>query len=46
MPDDRTNTPVLEPSAPAPVTTEEPEDLLDEDLILEEITIDGICGVY
>jgi mycofactocin precursor len=40
MPDTDTDTAVKEPpDAP-------PEPLVEEDLLVEEISIDGMCGVY
>jgi mycofactocin precursor len=39
---------VLEPTEPEPDTTTEPpaDEVLDDDLLVEEISIDGMCGVY
>jgi mycofactocin precursor len=34
------------PAATAAASTEEVEDLLQEELLVEEISIDGMCGVY
>lgn len=28
------------------VTVEEPEELIEEDLLIEDVSIDGMCGVY
>ena len=42
-------TPVAEPAAPAiPVAIEslEPDPLVTDELLVEEISIDGMCGVY
>ncbi len=30
----------------APDTSVEPAELLDDELLVEEISIDGMCGVY
>ena len=32
------------PAAPVPVPV--PEDLLAQDLLVEDVSIDGMCGVY
>jgi mycofactocin precursor len=39
---------VLEPTELEPETTPEPpaDEVLDDDLLVEEISIDGMCGVY
>jgi mycofactocin precursor len=39
---------VLEPTESEPKTTpEQPiDEVLDDDLLVEEISIDGMCGVY
>ena len=39
---------VLEPTELSPETTpEQPlDEVLDDDLLVEEISIDGMCGVY
>ena len=46
---------MTEPSAQSTATAEQPdvlveakpvEDLVEEDLLIEEISIDGMCGVY
>jgi mycofactocin precursor len=39
---------VLEPTELEPETTQQPpaDEVLDDDLLVEEISIDGICGVY
>jgi len=39
---------VLEPTDLEPETTPEPpaDEVLDDDLLVEEISIDGMCGVY
>jgi mycofactocin precursor len=38
---------VLEPTELEPETTPPPADeVLDDDLLVEEISIDGMCGVY
>jgi mycofactocin precursor len=29
-----------------PVTEEEPEDLVEDELLVEDVSIDGMCGVY
>ena len=29
-----------------PAVVEEPEDLVEEDLLVEDVSIDGMCGVY
>lgn len=47
--DHTTTTPgVEEPPAPTgcTATTEASDDLLVDDLLVEEISIDGMCGVY
>jgi mycofactocin precursor len=44
-----TGTPTLATPADAPATDLGPgpeDDLLEEDLLVEEISIDGMCGVY
>ena len=38
-------TPVAEPPAP-PIPPAEPEPLVTDELLVEEISIDGMCGVY
>jgi mycofactocin precursor len=30
----------------APATPQDGDDLVEEDLLVEEISIDGMCGVY
>jgi mycofactocin precursor len=42
MPEDPT-TPVVEESAEEAV---EPEELVEEELLVEDVSIDGMCGVY
>jgi mycofactocin precursor len=39
---------VLEPTELEPETTPPPpaDEVLDDDLLVEEISIDGMCGVY
>jgi mycofactocin precursor len=39
-------TPVAEPAAPPIPTTPEPDPLVTDELLVEEISIDGMCGVY
>jgi mycofactocin precursor len=34
----------LEPGATEPVEVDEP--LVEDDLLIEEVSIDGMCGVY
>ena len=35
------------PAAPATaVLTEDDEELVEEDLLVEDVSIDGMCGVY
>lgn len=31
---------------PAPHAIDEEDDLVEEDLLVEEVSIDGMCGVY
>jgi mycofactocin precursor len=39
--------PVTTESAPTPTTTElPPHALVEEDLLVEDVSIDGMCGVY
>ena len=38
-------TPVVEPAAP-PIPQPEPDPLVTDELLVEEISIDGMCGVY
>jgi mycofactocin precursor len=37
--------PVVEPE-PEVEVEETPEDLVEEDLLVEDVSIDGMCGVY
>ena len=37
---------VEEAPAPTAVQTLQPEELVLEDLLIEEVSIDGMCGVY
>ncbi len=34
------------PESPAPPTPEAPEALVEQDLLVEDVSIDGMCGVY
>jgi len=35
------------PNGPAePVTENEDQDLVEQDLLVEDVSIDGMCGVY
>ena len=43
MPDSATN--LLEPPAEE-ITDIQPDDIVASDLLVEEISIDGMCGVY
>ncbi len=36
----------MEPKTEAPAPAVEEEALVEEDLLVEEISIDGMCGVY
>jgi mycofactocin precursor len=38
--------PVVEPEVEAVPPVEEPEELVEEDLLVEDVSIDGMCGVY
>ncbi|HET6551383.1 MAG TPA: mycofactocin precursor MftA [Solirubrobacter sp.] len=39
--------PVTEPEPPAEeVEAPQPEDLVEDDLLVEDVSIDGMCGVY
>ena len=38
-------TPVVDVE-PTPVAVEETEVLVEEDLLIEDVSIDGMCGVY
>jgi mycofactocin precursor len=33
-------------SSPAEETPREPDDLVEEELLVEDVSIDGMCGVY
>ncbi len=35
-----------EPTAAAPEAPSAPEALVEEDLLVEDVSIDGMCGVY
>jgi mycofactocin precursor len=39
-------TTVAEPDAPEPAPVAEDEALVAEELLVEEVSIDGMCGVY
>ncbi len=39
-------TPVAEPAAPPTPAATEPDPLVTDELLVEEISIDGMCGVY
>jgi mycofactocin precursor len=41
-----TDSPTPEPTSPSPTATPVAEQLLDDELLVEEISIDGMCGVY
>lgn len=36
----------MNPKTTAEDTTEQAEELVEEELLVEEISIDGMCGVY
>lgn len=36
----------VEPADPGDEATDESADLVEDDLLVEEISIDGMCGVY
>jgi mycofactocin precursor len=38
--------PVTDPEVVEDATVEEPEELVEEDLLVEDVSIDGMCGVY
>jgi mycofactocin precursor len=39
--------PVTEPEPPAEeAEAPQPEDLVEDDLLVEDVSIDGMCGVY
>jgi mycofactocin precursor len=37
---------VVEAEPPAPVEAPEPTALVEEELLVEDVSIDGMCGVY
>jgi mycofactocin precursor len=39
-------TTVAEPAPPTPIPAPEPDPLVTDELLVEEISIDGMCGVY
>jgi mycofactocin precursor len=39
-------TTIAEPAAPETPTTTEPDPLVTDELLVEEVSIDGMCGVY
>jgi mycofactocin precursor len=39
-------TTLAEPTAPPTPATPEPEPLVTNELLVEEVSIDGMCGVY
>jgi mycofactocin precursor len=39
-------TPDIEPEAEAAPAPEPAEDLVESDLLVEDVSIDGMCGVY
>ncbi len=38
--------PALQPAPPAEETAVEEDGLIEEDLLVEDVSIDGMCGVY
>jgi len=38
--------PVTDPEVVEEAVVEEPEELVEEDLLVEDVSIDGMCGVY
>jgi mycofactocin precursor len=44
--DTRSATTAPQPPAPADDTLLEEDGLLEEDLLVEDVSIDGMCGVY
>jgi mycofactocin precursor len=45
--EDRMQDPVTEPEPPAEeAEVPPPEDLVEDDLLVEDVSIDGMCGVY
>jgi mycofactocin precursor len=38
--------PVTDPEVVEETAAEEPEELVEEDLLVEDDSIDGMCGVY
>ncbi len=45
-PQDSTVEAAPEPQAPAGAGSATEQELLEEDLLIEEVSIDGMCGVY
>jgi mycofactocin precursor len=45
MPDPSTTVPEAPPPAPEPEPAEE-DALVEEELLVEDVSIDGMCGVY
>lgn len=37
---------VTDPQTTSPDTTVDPEDIVEADTLIEEVSIDGMCGVY
>lgn len=39
-------TATAEPASQAPAAADEPDQVLVQDVLVEEVSIDGMCGVY
>jgi mycofactocin precursor len=46
MPDTATAPPEPPPAAPEPVAPPLDESLVEDELLVEDVSIDGMCGVY